>query len=66
MKLQIYEFASKILNKVPAGAPKTYDSHGNSLDATSHEGKTEFPAYFALLKQKRKMCGRRSWAKSYR
>ena len=31
--------------------------------STSNEGTTEFPAYFAVLKQKRKMCGRRPQAK---
>ena len=43
----ICSWATKILNKEPAWAPKSYDSYGN-----------RFPAHFALLKQKHKTCVR--------
>ena len=35
--MQIYECATKILNKEPAAAPKTNDSYGNSYRAICRE-----------------------------
>ena len=62
----ICSWVTKILNKEPAQGPKTYDSYGNSLYATSNERMTEFPANHVLLKGKRKMCVLRLYAKNFR
>ena len=62
----ICSWVTKILNKEPAQGPKTYDSYGNSLYATSNERMTEFPANYVLLKGKRKMCVLRLYAKNFR
>lgn len=51
----IYLRVTKVLNKEPAQAPKSYDSYGN-----------RFPADFALLKRKLKTCVCRPYAKNFR
>jgi len=42
--------ATKILNKEPAQAPKSYDSMAIASLLTSSEGTTEFHAHFTFLK----------------
>jgi len=45
-------WATKLLNKEPAGAPKTYDSYGNSLYAYSQWRYDRIPCSFYTFETK--------------